>query len=189
MVVKNQRFNGKGRKSMENPPAFLGKKLMIAMDSTPDSLATVRAVARHLPDPAHTEITLMHYLAPIFWEYGGDSPETARFPAEEVRKQEMEEEALTVQRFSQAQAILQDAGVTADHIHRRENWSAHNVADAILSELKHGAYSTVVIGRGHHNILTRLLHVDLAGVLRRHAKGVAVWVVDIPQRQTTTRVQ
>ena len=165
---------------MEKPPADLGNRLLIAMDDTPGSLAMIRAAARHLPDPAHTTATLMHYLAPVYWEYGGGSPETARYLAEQAHEEEQEEEALTLKYFSRAREILKEAGVAHDHVQTKENWGANSVTEAILSELQAGAYTGVVIGRDHHDALARLLHLDPAHALRRHAEGIIVWVVDAP---------
>jgi len=163
---------------METPPADLGKNLLIAMDDTPGSLAMIEAAARQLPDPKHTKVTLMHYLAPVYWEYGGGSPETARYLAEQAQEEEDEEEALTLKYFAQAREALKNAGLTHHHIRTKENWRANSVTEAVLSELRAGAYSGVIIGEDHHNALARLLHLDLAHALQRHADNIAVWVIE-----------
>jgi hypothetical protein len=163
---------------MNDSPADLGKSLLIAMDDTPGSLAMLGAAVHQLPDLAHTKVTLMHYLAPVYWEYGGGSPETAHYLDEQAREREEDEEALTLEYFDQAKAILQDAGVAPDQIVTKEDWSADDVTDAVLQELRSGTYTGVVVGREHHDALARVLHLDLAHALRRHTDNVAVWVVD-----------
>ena len=163
---------------MENPPDDLGNDLLVAVDDTPGSLEMIRVVASALPDPAHTEITLMHYLAPVFWEYGGGNAEAARYMDEQAHEKEHEEQRLTQRYFDKATSILAKEGVDPKHIHTELNWSADNVAQAILSELQAGKYTGVVIGRDHHHALSRLLHLDPAHVLRRHAEDIVVWVVE-----------
>jgi hypothetical protein len=165
---------------METPPTDLGRNLLIAMDDTPGSLAMIKAAAHQLPDPEHTEVTLMHYLAPVYWEYGGGSPETARYLAEQAQEQEDEEETLTLKYFAQASKALEETGLTQRHISTKENWRANSVTEAVLSELRAGKYSGVIIGRDHHNTLARLLHLDLAHALLRHTDNIAVWVIDAP---------
>jgi hypothetical protein len=141
----------------------------------------IRQAAEQLPDPAHTKITLMHYLAPVYWEYGGDSPETARYLGERAREEEAEEEELTLRYFDKARVIFATEGVSPKQIQTKENWSANNVTEAVLSELRAGEYSGVVIGREHHNALARLLHLDLAHALNRHTDNIAVWIIDVPK--------
>jgi hypothetical protein len=165
---------------MEKPPSDLGKDLLIAIDDTPGSLDMIKAASCQLPDPQHTEVTLIHYLAPVYWEYGGDSPETASYLAEQAREKEDEEEALTLKYFSSARRALQEAGLSERHIHTKENWRANSVMEAVLSELRAGTYSGVIIGQDHHNTLARLLHLDLAHALQRHTDGIVVWVIDAP---------
>jgi hypothetical protein len=167
-----------GEKTMEKPPADLGGKLLVALDDTPGSLAMVRTAAPELPDPAHTEVTLIHYLAPVFWEYGGDSPETARYLDEQARKQDEKEDKLTLRYFDEAQEVFKEVGIAPDHIHTKEDWSASDVSDAVLNELRSGAYTGVIIGRDHHDALARLLHLDLAHSLQRHTDNIGVWVVE-----------
>jgi hypothetical protein len=163
---------------MEKPPADLGGKLLVALDDTPGSLAMVRTAAPELPDPAHTEVTLIHYLAPVFWEYGGDSPETARYLDEQARKRDEQEDNLTLKYFDEAREVFQEVGISPDHIHTKEDWGASDVSDAVLNELRSGAYTGVIIGRDHHDALARLLHLDLAHSLQRHIDNIGVWVVD-----------
>jgi nucleotide-binding universal stress UspA family protein len=164
--------------TMEKPSADLGNCLLIAVDDTPGSLAMIKAAARQLPDPQHTEVTLIHYLAPVFWEYGGGSPETAHYLAEQAQEQEEEEDELTHEYFDEARAVLQEAGIAPEHIHTKENWSANDVSEAVLNELRSDAYTGVVIGKDHHDALARLLHMDLAHTIRRHTEATKVWVVD-----------
>lgn len=161
----------------------LGKDLLIAMDETPASLVLVQTVADILPDPTHTRVTLIHYLAPVFWEYGGGSAEAAQQLDREAHQEERAEEVVTLRHFQQAKAILQDAGVSVTDVETKENWRADDVTDALLAELASGSYSDVIIGRGHHNALKRLLHLDLAHTLQRHVPDVNVWVIDIPNTE------
>jgi nucleotide-binding universal stress UspA family protein len=167
---------------MDKPQAKLGNKLLIAMNNTHASLTTVRAVAGQLSDPAHTEIKLMHYIAPIMWEYGGgDSSwalEELRREEEQIAEREHREEQSANHYFEEARSILQNVGVPSSHIHTEIAWEGWDVPDAIRKELAAGNYSMVVIGRHHHNTLKRLLGLSLADVLRRHVGDITVWVVE-----------
>ncbi len=167
----------------EQPPANLGNNVLIAMSDRSASLRLVQTVAHQLADPAHTRITLFHYLEPIYWEHGGvNRPEEA----EELRRQEQEwltcerdQEVITSRYFQQARSILRRAGVPAGSIRTKMTWDTNNVAEAALAELKAGDYTTVVIGRHHRSLFDRLLGGDLANILERHEKQqVAVWSVE-----------
>ncbi len=147
------------------------------------SLRLVQSVAHQLADPAHTRLTLFHYLEPVYWEHGGvNRPEEAK----ELRRQEQEwltcerdQEVITSRYFQQARSILRRAGVPAGNIRTKMTWDTNNVAEAALAELKAGDYTTVVIGRHHHSLFERLLGGDLADILERHEKQqVAVWSVE-----------
>ncbi len=167
----------------EQPPVSLGNHVLIALSNRSASLRLVQVVAHHLADPAHTRITLFHYLEPIYWEHGGvNHPEDA----EELHQQEREwltsehdQEVITSRYFQQARSILYRAGVPAGNIRAQTTWDTNNVAEAVLAELKVGDYTTVVIGRHHHSLVDRVLGGDLADSLERHEKQqVAVWSVE-----------
>jgi nucleotide-binding universal stress UspA family protein len=159
-------------------PANLGNSLLIAVDDTPSSLATIEKVARRLPDPARTEVTLMHYLSPVYWEYGGGDLATANKLEHEAWAQELAEQRLTETYFAQAREILEKGSVPAAHIHVKEEWDADDVADAILLELQKGAFTTVVIGQHHHNSLAKLFGEDLTSILHKHDPGIFVWTIE-----------
>jgi hypothetical protein len=159
-------------------PVDLGNSLLVAMDDKPLGLATVEQIARWLPDPTRTEVTLMHYLSPVYWEYGGGDMGTAKILEQEAWTQELEEQHLTETYFAEAQDILRNAGVAATHIHAKEEWDADDVADAILSELQQGAFTAVVIGQHHHNSLAELFGYDLASILHKHDAGIVVWTIE-----------
>ncbi len=171
-----------------NTPADLGNSLLVAMDDTPMSLTTIKEMAASLPDPAHTDITLMHYLAPFYWEYGGDNLAAARILAEAGQARARLEEQQTREYFAQAQAILAEVGVAATHTHIKEEWEAADVTDAILQELQGGVYTAVVIGQHHHSLLAELLGRDLASILRKHTEHTAVWVIEIEKEMSSSQL-
>ncbi len=166
----------------EQPPVNLGNNVLIALSNRSASLRLVQLVARRITNPAQTRITLFHYLEPIYWEHGGiDRPEEAeelRQQAQEWLAHEHDQEVITSRYFQQARSILYRAGIPAGNIRAKMTWDTNNAAEAILTELKAGDYTTVVIGRHHHSLVDRLLGGDLADVLERHEKEqVAVWCV------------
>lgn len=164
----------------------VGRHLLIAMSNTPASLALIEHVAQHLPEPAHTHITLMHYLQPMAWEHGGNT-ESQRELRDIVKTEEqaVENEQIVEQRteryFEQASTALQKAGVPPAQIQTKLRWDDQDVANAVLNELRSGQYSTVVVGERHHDFLSRLLGLDLADVLHRQTQAVNVWVISDPE--------
>ena len=164
----------------EQPPVNLGHNVLIALSNRSTSLRLVQVVARRITDPAHTQITLFHYLESIYWEHGGINREGWRQQAQEWLACEHDQEVITSRYFQQARSILYRAGVPAGNIGARMTWDTNNAAEAILAELKAGDYTTVVIGRHHHSLVDRLLGGDLADVLERYEEPpVAVWCVVI----------
>ena len=114
------------------------------------------------------------------WEHGGFTKETDEIFEEEALRKEVSEEIRTEEFFEKAEAILTEGGVPPEQIKALESWDARNVPDAILTEIKLGNYSAVIIGRHHYNTLFRLLNLTLADFLRQHTDCTAVWVVDAP---------
>ncbi len=170
----------------EQPPVSLGNQVLIALSNRSASIRLVQIVVHHLADPAHTRITLFHYLEPIYWEHGGvncpEDEEDLRQQEKQWLASEHDQEVITSRYFQQARSILFRGGVPAGNIRAKMTWDTNDVAAAILAELKAGDYTTVVIGRHHHSLFDRLLGGDLADILERHEKHqVAVWSVDTAQ--------
>jgi transaldolase/glucose-6-phosphate isomerase len=170
---------------MEQKPKEIGRNLLIAMDNTPESIAMVRVVAHQLPEPSLTSVTLMHYIAPLFWEHdGGTSPEKQKMihkEMEEFWKKERELHSRTLSHFDRAQIILQDVGVPAEQIDRKIFLDENYARDAILNELHRGAYSTLVVGGHQNHSLFHILDSSIAGYIQRHARDIQIWIVETPQ--------
>ena len=160
------------------PPDKLGKHLLIAVDNNERSLKMIQDIADCLPAPAKTQITLIHYLEPVYWEHGGDRLETVRHIEKEIRETEQEIEAKTDEYFAKSQTILQNAGVS--QIMTKKYWAAHNVADAILQELDNGFYSAVIVGGRLHNRFVQLFKRGTADRVCQQAKNITVWLIDTP---------
>jgi transaldolase/glucose-6-phosphate isomerase len=173
---------------MENKPNEIGNNLLIAMDNTPDSLAMVRVVAHQLREPDQVEITLMHYIAPIYREHGGgtspDELEMIRKESELVWEKERELNARTMSYFDRAQIIFKDVGVPAGKIETRVALDENHAREAILNELRRGAYTTVVIDGHHNHALFHILGDSIAGYIQRHAPDIQVWIVETPKLLT-----
>jgi nucleotide-binding universal stress UspA family protein len=168
---------------MDQRPKNLGDRLLIALSDTPESLEMLRQVAKNLPNPANTFITLMHYLAPIYWEHGGvESPEDLeqiRHEEERIEEAEIEEEQETEHYFERARTILERAGVPSQQIDATVHYDENSAAEAVLTELKDGAYTGVIMGAEHHTKLLGLLGGPVTDVLRKHDPNVVVWVVEV----------
>ncbi|MCB9419913.1 MAG: transketolase [Ardenticatenaceae bacterium] len=173
--------------SLLNMPTNLGSNLLVAMDDSPLSLDTIRDMVAALPDPAHTDVTLMHYLSPVYWEYGGGDPVAASIMEDTAWQLERKEEQLTEKYFAKAKAILAEAGIGTTHVRTVEDWEAADVADAILQEVKQGVFTAVVIGQHHHHTLAELLGRDLASILRKHTPYTAVWSIENEMQNAPTK--
>lgn len=175
---------------MANTDIELGNHILIALGDRPTALDLVRAVALRLPSPSQIQVTLMHYLMPIYWEHGGDERGRAlQERVQEERQVEVEEEAEEERveaLFQQAQAMLEWAGVPAANIRTALAWEAVDTAHAVLDELRRGDYTAVVVGEHDEDILSRLFDPPLAEVLKRHARGTTVWAVRLAENQTVT---
>ena len=168
-------------RALRQSPADLGNHLLVAMNDDQDSLDLVRRVAQCLPDPAETEITLIHYLAPMVWATGvGDINDALlAYDWDEIAKLEKMEADITEEIFAQAREVLQEAGVATVHIHAKTTPVPYpSVTREVLEALEEGLYSAVVVGRHHHNALTRLLRRDPGAAISKRARGVTVWVVE-----------
>jgi len=160
-------------------PPNLGNHLLVAMNNDQDSLNLVRYIAERLPNPGNTEVTLMHYLAPLLWMSRTGEGEMDFYDWKQIQQMEELEATITQESFAKALIILQEAGAAAVHMRTKRHWeSIPGLVRAILDELSDGRYTAVVVGRHHHHALGRLLKRDPGIILRKRAKGVAVWVVE-----------
>lgn len=167
---------------MNEMPKNLGENLLIAMSDSSASLNLIRIVADRIPDLAETEITLMHYLAPIYWEHGGvidrEDLDALRAEEKEIWQEERADKKETRRYFEQARSILVKAGIPNEHIHMRWAYEENDVTEAVLDTLKAGQYSSVIVGKHHHDNLERALTFNFTSVIHRQIPDVAVWVVD-----------
>jgi hypothetical protein len=170
---------------MNEMPRNLGKNLLIAMGNSPASLRLVQIVADSVPDLAETQITLMHYLAPVYWEHGGIDTRkdlTALHAEEDEVWQEERAEQITARRyFEEGRSILVAAGIPQEHIHTKYAYEENDVTEAVLDALKAGHYSAVIVGKHHHDYLERALAFSFTAIMHRHVADVVVWVVDDEQ--------
>ena len=171
--------------SMNTVPEKLGDKLLVAMSNSPASLNLVQIVADQIPDLAATEVTLMHYLSPIYWEHGGvDNARDAQVlhnEEEEIWQEEETKEAQTRRYFEEARKILIEAGVPAGNIHMKWAYDEPSVTDAILDTLESGHYTAVVVGRHHHNHLEHAIQFSFTDKIRQYVGDITIWVVNDEQ--------
>ncbi|MEZ4617538.1 MAG: universal stress protein [Caldilineaceae bacterium] len=167
----------------------IGNHILIAMSNTPAALELAQTVARNLDYPKNVHVTLMHYLLPVGWEHGGDDSPEAEAEREHIeaiaRHNERAAEEQEERNFDKAKAILEAAGVPGNQIKTSERWDTVDAAHAVLDELRHGVYSTVVVGQHHHTFLDALFGTSMADYLQHHiGNKVAIW--SIPQEARTS---
>ncbi len=175
---------------MNEIPENLGKNLLIAMSNSLASLHLVRIVADAIPDLAETEITLMHYLAPVYWEHGGvdnfEDLQALHNEEETVWQEEHTDLVTTHHYFEKARTILIEAGIPSQHIHTKYAYEENGVTEAILDTLKAGHYSAVIVGKHHHDYLEQALKFNFTTTIHQHQADVVVWVVDDEQQSSHT---
>lgn len=161
------------------------ERILIAIGGRPEDRRLIDAIIQQIHAPQQTWITLIHYMVPLYWEHGviPDEPEGLEELNAEEAQMETDEEAAAEEAKAHLSALrntLIKAGIPAEHIQERLDWDAPDTAQALLRELREGAYTVLAVGKHHHDFLTRFLHQSLADYLRKHApEGVTVWVVPV----------
>lgn len=157
------------------------RKMLIAMDTSENSLKAVRYAAGMIGD--NVQITLFH----VFYKaaYGGTgggkqlhhdvsfSGSTGEFNKWLQTQRVAAEEAL-----EQGRRILADGGIKTENVKVKIKESKEGVAQDILNELEDGSYDTVVVGRRGISAARSFFAGSVSSKIFRHAENCTVWVVE-----------
>ncbi len=160
------------------------ERLLIALDTAPDSLKSIHYLARLLCPSEQLQITLFHVIPTT-------SPDMLR--SEEFRRIEglqgehphltgyfwrREDEERMESAFQEARRILGEAGFDASVIKTRFAAQYDDVAQVIVKEAKSLRCATVVVGRRGMGRVKEFLLGSVSSSVTRLARGMTVWVVD-----------
>jgi nucleotide-binding universal stress UspA family protein len=150
------------------------RKLLVPIDSSPNSKRVLEHVAWLLSEAGPMEVTILHVLAPLI---GSDVSLMWAGLAEleyniEQRLIEDAEEIL-----SQAKTYLIENDVPAFAIKTRLETRAPGVARTILKEAREGGYGSIMIGRRGVSRTERFLFGSVSNKIVHQAKDMAVWVI------------
>jgi len=156
-------------------------KFLIASDSSESSINATRYVARLLGKNHDVSITFFHVLSsipPALLESGSLEGEMEL----ESEKEHWEEAQHKIECncFEPMIEILRKAGFQEEQIQIKHfaPLPGFDVAHAILEECERGDYDTVVMGKRGMSRIKRFLIGSVTEKVVRHAKGMAVWVIE-----------
>jgi len=149
----------------------VNKKILIAVDESPNARRAVIYVARLLGGIEGFRAHLLHVMSP---------PDEDFFPSladkESYRLKRREEMDRVLEEYRQ---ILMDCGFASDDvsIHSPERYCP-SIADCILTEREAHQQSTVVVGRKGVSRQEEFLFGSVSSKIVKKAKGCTVWVVE-----------
>lgn len=155
--------------------------ILLALDSSESSISAARYVGNLLGNNQNVSVTLFHVfrcVPPELLEAGSleDVEELHR------KKQAWEESQHNIECtcFDPIIEILQQAGFREEQFHTKHfaPLPGCDVANAILEECESGDYDTLVMGKRGLSPIGYFLIGSVTEKVVRHAKGMAVWVVE-----------
>ena len=151
------------------------RKLLVPIDSSPNSKRVLDHVAWLLAETGPMEVAIFHVVAPLIarempliWT---GLPEL-RLNVEQRVLDDAED------MLSQAKTYLTERDIPGFAIKTRlEKTSAPGVAPAILNEAREGGYGSIMIGRRGISRTERFLFGSVSNKIVQQARDMAVWVV------------
>ena len=127
------------------------KKMLIAIDDSPNATKAVEYVAQQFAGAADLEVELVHVLPnlpAIFWDEGHILSEGEKQDRKKVvDKWIADRKAKMAPAFKKAIDILTGKGMKPQQITTKSLSDSTDVAESILEEAKDGGYMTIVVGR------------------------------------------
>jgi len=149
-------------------------KLLVPIDSSPNSKRVLDHVAWLLTEAGPMAVTILHVLAPLIvrdmtlmW--------TGLAELESTIEQRLIDDAEEM--LSQAKTYLMESDVPAFAIKTRLETRAAGVARTILKEAREGGYGSIMIGRRGVSRTERFLFGSVSNKIVQQARDIAVWVI------------
>lgn len=124
------------------------KRILLAVDGTAGSMATVRYVSEALR-AARVEICIYHVISrvpEVFWDLGNDPGWSEQI--EVIRDYQRKQETAAADFVENAGQILIDAGRKPESVSTRIETKNEGIARDILTEARRGGYDVLILGRG-----------------------------------------
>lgn len=169
---------------MANQPEPKMERLIVALDSAPNSLKSIHYLARILVPSVNLHMTLFHVIPTTspdmlkedelrhIERLHGQEPHLTGY----FWKQEDEDRMKAT--FLEARRLLTTAGFDPSRINTRFAVQYDDVAQVIVKEAKSLRCSTVVVGRRGMGRVKEFLLGSVSSSVTRLARGMTVWVVD-----------
>jgi len=158
------------------------KKMLIAIDDSPNAFRAVVYVAQQFAGAADLEIELVHVLPnlpAIFWDEGHIlSEEEKRDRKKVVDKWIDDRKARMEPVFKKAIDALTGTGISPRQITTKSLSDSTDVAESILEEAKDGGYQTIVVARRGIVTGNHLLMGSVTSKIITRGSGVAVTIIE-----------
>ena len=150
------------------------QRLLVPVDSSPNSKRVLDHVAWLLAETGPMEVTILHAVAPLIV---GDMTLmwTGLSELESTIEQRVIDDAEEL--LSQAKTFLIQNNVPAFAIKTRLVTKALGVARTIMKEAREGGYGSIMIGRRGVSRTERFLFGSVSNKIVQQARDMAVWVV------------
>ena len=158
------------------------KKMLIAIDDSPNASRAVEYVAQQFAGTGELEIELVHVLPnlpAIFWDEGHIlSTEEKQDRKKVVDKWLADRKAKMAPVFKKAIDVLTGRGIRPGQITSKSLSDSTDVAESILEEAKDGGYQSIVVGRRGVAAGKNPLIGSITGKIVSQGSGLAIIIVE-----------
>ena len=158
------------------------KKMLIAIDDSPNASRAVEYVAQQFAGTGELEIGLVHVLPnlpAIFWDEGHIlSTEEKQDRKKVVDKWLADRKAKMAPVFKKAIDALTGKGISPRQITAKSLSDSTDVAESILEEARDGGYQSIVVGRRGVAAGKNPLIGSITGKIVSQGSGLAIIIVE-----------
>jgi nucleotide-binding universal stress UspA family protein len=158
------------------------KKMLIAIDDSPNAFKAVEYVAQQFAGTGELEIELVYVLPnlpAIFWDEGHIlSTEEKQDRKKVIDKWLADRKAKMAPVFTKAIDALTGKGISPRQITAKSLSDSTDVAESILEEARDGGYQSIVVGRRGVAAGKNPLIGSITGKIVSQGSGLAVIIVE-----------
>ncbi len=158
------------------------KKMLIAIDDSPNASKAVEYVAQQFAGTGDLEIELVHVLPnlpAIFWDEGHILSSEEKQERQKVVDKWLVDRKLRMEPvFKKAIDALTGGGISPRQITTKSLSDSTDVAESILEEAKDGGYQTIVVARRSIASGKHMLMGSVTSKIVTLGSGVAVTIVE-----------
>jgi nucleotide-binding universal stress UspA family protein len=149
-------------------------KLLITIDSSPNSKRVLEQAGWLLAEAGPMAVTILHVLAPLIGQEMASMWTGLTDMASTMEQRQIDD---AEEMLSQAKTYLTECDVPAFAIKTRLETRAPEVTQAVLKEAREGGYGSIIIGRRGISRTRRFLFGSVSNKIVQQARDMAVWVV------------